>query len=236
MAIALVSNVRVSGVSGGTTGAIDTTGASLLNAAVAFVPSSPPTISDSKGNTWTALTNYTSFSVESLQFYYVANPTVGSGHTFTDGGLNTISTANFAAFSGAATVSPFDVENGAINGPSPLQPGSITPSANGEVVLASIADFSGTASVDSGFTITDQAATTGGQYFGCALAYLVQTSAAAVNPTWTVGGGGYTLNIASFKAAAASSAIKTVMGLALASVKTVNGLAIASVKTVNGLA
>jgi hypothetical protein len=46
--------------------------------------------------------------------------------------------------------------------------------------------FSDPTSVDSGFTITDEKPSIGGTSFGAGIAYLVQASATAQNPTWTV--------------------------------------------------
>ena len=57
MAYSLVSNTAASGTdSSVTTTAINTTGASLLVLGIAVDGAATPTISDSKGNTWTALT------------------------------------------------------------------------------------------------------------------------------------------------------------------------------------
>jgi hypothetical protein len=47
------------------------------------------------------------------RLYYAANPTVGSGHTFSYTGASNFSSIFVAAFSGVATSSPFDKENGA---------------------------------------------------------------------------------------------------------------------------
>jgi hypothetical protein len=66
----------------------------------------------------------------------------------------------------------------------------------------------------------------------------VLATAGSVAATFTTNttGGRYLTIVMAFRPVAATSAIKTFNGLAVASVKTVNGLAIASVKTRNGLA
>jgi hypothetical protein len=85
-----------------------------------------------------------------------------------------------------------------------MQSGSITPVSNGELVIAAACigcDPGGSANVtvDSGFTITDLDTNSGNT--AVSLAYLIQSSASALNPTWTVpyqGYGGAAL-IASFQ-------------------------------------
>jgi hypothetical protein len=88
-----------------------------------------------------------------------------------------------------------------------LATGSVTPSAANELVVT--AEGQGAAggspfTINLGFTITDQKAQVGGQADGGGLAYLIQTTATAVNPTWTgVSNGNMVVTIATFKAAAA---------------------------------
>lgn len=163
----------------GTSAAVDTTGATLL-IAVASTFVNPTTVSDSKGNSWTALTLRGTGSA--VQLFYAVNPTVGTGHTFTDGGFN-FGTVCYAAFSGVDAVSPYDTDTGG-HAAGNVQPGSITPAANNELLVAGLCWYpSNTVSIDSGFSITDQRDYTGNM--GSALAYLVQGAAAAVNPTWS---------------------------------------------------
>lgn len=214
MAIAVVSSVLLPrGVTGATSGSIDTTGASLLVMGLAgFQPVNAYTISDSKSNTWTPLTLKATGAANEArtQLFYVANPTVGTGHTFTwaYAGYGN-ATAAVIAFSGAATASPFDLENGfAINSEvSTIQPGSITPSENNEVVVV-MGGFpndmtSGTGAIDGGFTIAHQQNFGGSNVVGGLMAYLIQTTAAAANPTITAPTGTDPMSavIASFKSA-----------------------------------
>ncbi len=179
MAIALVTNgTGLSTDSNGfTTGSFDTTGANFL--IVGFVQSSATAgsgaISDSKSNTWLRLTEYTvAFSDRFIAIYYAENATVGSGHTFTAAGTSNFPTIIMAAFSGVATSSTFDVENGVNNTFDSTQPsGSITPGADNE--------FGHTAG---------------------ATAYLIETTATAKNPTWTWSSGNARCGatVAAFKA------------------------------------
>ncbi len=188
---------------------VDTTGATLL-VIVLYSPNSPPagTPSDSYGNTWAfaEVFNHVSGGI-----YYVANPTVGAGHTFSAGGSGNNS-YNFTvlAYSGAATSSPLDQKNNNYtNAATSLSTGSITPSQNGCLIVAGYASgtLNLTLSINDSFTLED---TETGGYAGteCA-ADLIQTTAAAIDPTWTVTAGtpsGYVSGvIASFLPASGAS-------------------------------
>jgi hypothetical protein len=184
-----------------TSDAVDTTGATLIVVATShFSPT--PTLSDSKGNTWTALTTYGPGSYE-VKMYYCVSPTVGSGHTFTLAGANTYPTFTVLGFSGGSLSSPFDQQNGATGSSfDTVQPGSITPTQDNELVVTALSGaLSGTpASIDSGFSTPVQIANGSGAIFN-AIAYKIQTTAAAVNPTWSVSATASTgaAAIASFK-------------------------------------
>lgn len=215
MAYSLVGSVNVpGGANGGTSGSLDTTGATLLVAQVAsYAGSAAPAFSDSKGNTWSALTTYASAEDPRTIIYYVVNPTVGTGHTFTTSGASSYCVAGIEAWSGGDTTSPFDVENGnALTGShTTIQPGSVTPSQNGSLIVSSFGGdrFASSISIDSGFTTTEVDNGVGGTNIGGALAYLVQGSAAAINPTWSYAASTYgaAAAIAVFKPAAAAATI-----------------------------
>lgn len=212
MSWSLVTSTFKSGyASAVTTSALDTTGADLIvvQSFAGYANSTPPVITDSKGNTWTKLTPQNDAVPCCMVFYYCSNPTVGAGHTFT-GTCTGNQNQNIAvqAWSGSAA-SPFDVQNGLANGgyvgSSTIQAGSITPSVNGELIVAGCGSYnydqSGSATINDGFTVV------GSDYTGASgNAYFVQTTAAAINPTWTwhdfyIG----IAVIASFKAAAAAT-------------------------------
>jgi lysophospholipase L1-like esterase len=180
MTIALVSSSAVANNTGTTTG-IDTTGATLLVAAVTYFSSG--TLTDSKGNTWTALTARGGFGFE--QIYYCVSPTsVGTGHTISYSGGFTV--LQLLAFSGVAA---FDKTAGA-NG---LTPGSITPTNANELVITLVQDH-GTGndftSAPAGFTLTGHVSGNTSNNFATGVAYQIQTSATAANPTWTETGSG----------------------------------------------
>ncbi len=184
--IRLVASTKSGTNSSGTTSsAIDTTGANLLVMVVTYLTGGTLTVSDSKGNTWTGLTGVAASINETTRIYYSINPTVGSGHTFTASGSSTFPGIAVAAFANADTSSPFDVQNGAQG----KQAGSVTPSTNGQVLIAGLGQDNTNvpSAIDGGFTIQESLAGSGGNYFGTNLAYKFQSVAAASNPLWTSG-------------------------------------------------
>jgi hypothetical protein len=187
------------------TSGINTTGANLIVISIGtFGANANPT--DSKGNTWTALTQRTNSS-RNQQLFYCASPTVGSGHTFNpNSGNASYPTINVTAWSGAAA-SPFDQQSGAAS----RQPGSITPSEDNCLLVTGVMDQGGGATtIDSGFTISDTE-TNDGNHFNSSAAYLVQTTAGAVNPSWSADSSNIVSAMASFKAATVTPLIQWYM-------------------------
>lgn len=206
-AIALVtSTVKGGTFSGATSDAIDTTGANLIVLHVSSADAN--TVTDSKSNTWTALTSKTSGSGNIGRLYYCVNPTVGSGHTFSVTSI--VPTISVLAFSGVKTSSPFDVENGSsCDSTGSCATGSITPSEDNELVVTGMsmggAEFTDYVA-DSGFTNLTYVPVVGGAHFGGGFAYKIQTTAVAVNPTWSgTSPAWFAVTIASFKAAAVAA-------------------------------
>jgi hypothetical protein len=168
-----------------TTGAIDTTGASLIVLVCSAFGALAP--ADSQGNTWTGLTNQVCISsLINVRIYYCLSPTTSATHTFSNTGSATYPSINVQAWSGYGA---FDTENGAsnINGPDAFQGGSVTPGQNNSLVISAIGSGSNATNVPSinqSFTITTYSTFNGtGEPSG--LAYLEQGTAAAVNPQWT---------------------------------------------------
>lgn len=177
-----------------TTG-INTTGADLLLIAFATYAGFPPTITDTYSNTWTlALSASNSGSSNPMgSLYYSASPTVGTGHVFTFNDCYSTTVA-VQAWNGAAASGVLDQTNSndAIIGETTFQPGSITPSKAGALVVTSMATIDnvqpgGPYSINDSFTISDQYGDNSGAAngYGIAFAYLAQSTAEAVNPTWT---------------------------------------------------
>lgn len=163
-----------------TTAGVDTTGADLLVVVAASYSPRDATITDSKGNTWTSLTRYGAAG-NRVQFFYCQGGTVGPSHTFTaTGGVDGYYSIAVLALSGSVA-SPADGENGATD----VSPGSVTPSQDNDILITALCYYpSNTPTIGSGFTISDNVDYVA-EHMGIALAYKIQTSAGAENPTWS---------------------------------------------------
>lgn len=187
MAYTLISQVEAHpGSGGGTSGSIDTSGASIIILAVAKYTSGAASVSDSKGNTYSAQTEYT-LNNERLRFYRCDSPVVGSSHTFTVTGTGIYPGFRAFAFSGSAA-SPADQLTGATGSGSSLSPGSITPSEDNCLLItaSTVGNESPSEAVNSPFSSNSYVYTGGfgvGEPLG--VAYEIQTTATARNPTWS---------------------------------------------------
>lgn len=189
MAFSLVGHVGVGlGANGGTTGAQDTSTANFL-ALYYSGAGTGPSVSDSKFNTWLSCTASSGGGLTG-QIYYVEGALTGTGHTFTVTNIGAFLGVAIAWFSGGAASSSFDVEAINYNSSGPtFAPGNITPTQAGDLILAGWSYNNATTyvSVDSGMTLLDAFPTTGGSNIAAGMVYAIQTSAAAINPTITVG-------------------------------------------------
>lgn len=213
---AAITFVTGTGVSAGsanandvTTGAVDTTSATLIVCVMSsYEAGTQPVITDSKSNTWqTDTTIYESATSSSVEIVYTRATSVGSGHTFTATGTGSAPTISCASFAGSHASAGFDQENGATNLiSSSIATGSITPTENNELVIAGVTWFDNlaTASINESMTIAGQTDNSPGNHMGGGIAYKIQTTATAINPTWTTtAGNNHAAAIASFKEAAA---------------------------------
>jgi len=170
-----------------TTSSVDTTGATLLVLCVQdYAVESLLTPTDSKSNTWTQRGTYNN-GVARVTVWDCIAGTVGSGHTFSYGN----STARYPsivmqAWSGNAA-SPFDQINGSSGNGTSGSPGSITPSENDCLVITTLNIQAETSdpTYPSGYTGTNREYNNGGLAFGYGMAYVVQTTATATNPSWS---------------------------------------------------
>ena len=172
-------------------------------------------ILDSAGNTWTLAVQTSSVgsNTNTSAIYYCINPTTSATHTFTATGpgpaLN-FPVIGVQAWDSGGTAPALDKTNGSQTGggAASVQPGSVTPAQNGELIFAAFGSESGatTYTVNSSMTISTNIDYAGGLHEGGACAYLVQTSAAAINPTWSVSGSGQlSAAIATFNQPAAAA-------------------------------
>lgn len=211
MAYALIAHDKAKSANDNsvTTAAINMTGADLLVVAVATTGFNAATVTDSLSNTWTAKTRYGTSSA-TIQLFFVQAPTVGASQTFTATANGEFPSICVAGFSGSATT-PFDVENGAqASGVSTIQPGSITPNENSELIITAVGKNGVlTSTVDSPFTLLDDQPGDNLHAIGTAMAYEIQTTATARNPTWTESANGSMgADIVSFKAAGGGAVAK----------------------------
>lgn len=169
-----------------TTPSMNSTGATLIVLVNACnVASCSGSISDSSSNTYTYQTgNYSVTAGNNVE--YVLNPTTSSSQTFT---VTSQQDPSLCAIAFTGTSSTQDkANNNSASSSTTVTPGSVTPGASNEVLVTVLSNnvASTVLSIDSGFTIPSGgtgAFTSNG--LGIGVAYLIQTTAGAVNPTWT---------------------------------------------------
>lgn len=169
------------------TSGFDTTGANFIVLGLTSYAGNPsPLPTDFYSNVWTALTNHFTSNGARTQLFYCANPTVGTGHTFSASQGGSFPAIVAFAYSGVDT-SPFDAENGnASSNATSLQPGLVTPAGNNELFITLVGhDSAGTDAVDSGFSTPVTVAFLNNEHYGTAMSDLIQSTAAGENPTWS---------------------------------------------------
>lgn len=195
MAISLVISVSAasSTTAGITTGSVNTTGATGL-IAMAGTAINQGTVTDSKGNTWNGLTTHVNNGGNVYgQLFWCIPTSVGSGHTFSLGGVASYAALSVLAFSGTDTTTLFDShENGVDNtSAATMQPGSITPgdTTNDVSVVGVCYLDSVSCSSVAGYTLQENQASDGTvTHVGSSIAYLVGTGG-ATNPVITPSSG-----------------------------------------------
>jgi hypothetical protein len=172
---------------------------------------STPVMGDSYANVWTSTAATANISANQItQLYYSSNPVTGPNHMFTaglTGGVSIFGSMAVACFAGVLTTyTPFDVWNSTVATINTLNQNtnSITPTSNNDLIITALGynNASLPVSINAGFLVTDSVEFNASN-FGSGLAYFVQPTAAAINPTWTKSGsaGQMSTSIASFKAA-----------------------------------
>lgn len=177
-----------------TTSAVDSTGSNLIVCAEgANFGQVTPT--DSKSNTYVAVGDQAqnASGTITLQWYVVANATVGTGHTVSTTALYPslgclfFSNMNASPYDGAsASHNKVDGVGSGGTGTT-FQSGAVVPSVNNSVVLVAGSDDNGNivvTAINSGITFGMN-----GKCDGCATSlgygYLIQTPSASINPTLT---------------------------------------------------
>jgi hypothetical protein len=191
MAFTLINSASAASSGGGTfsTTGFDTTGATAIYAMVAsYAGATAPTLTDSKGNTWQARTEYSGGSTVRIRLYdCLSSPTVGSGHTITLTGAGAFGAAALLAYSGSGAIS-FVAENGATNGvASTASSGSVDPAGNNRLMLTGLCvGDSHTISVSGGSLSTLHTHNfSGGNNMGFGVGHEIQTAGASRTATWS---------------------------------------------------
>ena len=184
-----------------TTNAISTIGANFLILTLAYYTTAP-TFSDSAGNTWTTVRTDTQATNDHLKTYICYSPITSASHTFTASASGTYPSIAISAWSGVLS-SGLDKQSGAgSNSASSIQPGSITPTVNKELLICVFGSNNAATSsqtINSPFTSLD-AFGPQPNALGVGMAYYIQPTAGAINPTWSFGGNSLLISsIFSFK-------------------------------------
>ena len=206
-AIALVTgtNQCLANATSSSLGPIDMTGATLIVAVITdYSGQGPSVLTDNQTNTYIALTARIQGTPRN-RMLYVENPTISATQTFSIDGTNSYVVLCVAGFSGTATSSVKDQDAGNIGTASTISTTSITPAEDNELVVAGLSTSVASSTVDAAYTeITDSNYS---PFFSAAMAYQIQTSAAATDATFTVGSGAENAaTIASFKSSGSAPA------------------------------
>jgi hypothetical protein len=152
--------------------------------------SSGPT--DSLGNSWSQAGASTGDSFCTNRVVYCDNPITSPTHV--------ISMTNAAVYAPSGCVTclagaqaGYDGDNlgAASTSSTTIQPGNYTPSQDDCLVITTIGISGGatlTGTINGGFALSDQVPFSTGNNYGNACGYLIQTTAALTNPTYTLGG------------------------------------------------
>ena len=190
--MSLLAHTSAEGQPSATTPAVNTTGAALLVAAVAWYGATP-TLSDNQGNTWVLADSASYYGTLQLGLWYVASPTTSSSHTFAFAGATSSAALAIQVFS-AITSSPLDVENETVLTFTNTGSCGVTPSQSSELVVTCYAAYgSSSKSISSPYAITDVASVpSNGPQVGAAYALGVT---GATSPTWTTNSSGSVFEI-----------------------------------------
>lgn len=176
---------------------MNTTGANFLACAIAdYNANSPSTITESRGSS--APTGYTTASSVTLVqvriAYWVNYTSAGNPTTFTTNGTGTyVALACIAMANVDTTGSAFEAQSaGGTAAATTVQPGSLTPSVDNELLVTGLgANVDTSETINGGYGVNGGNPVTGGSSpgtsFTASIAYLIQTSKTAANPTWTGG-------------------------------------------------
>ncbi len=188
----LLFSVLQGGSAGGVTIAgINSAGANLFVMCTSYYALGTPTMTDTEGNTWTALTGQSAGAVSAARLFYCFNPITAGAHSFDFTGASVYGAGCIFGFSGIAS-SPFDGENGSTAlASTTLSTGSVAPTQAGSLMISVISFDAGSgvdASVGNGFTLVGSLPEVPGGYLGIGVAYKYVTNGASADANWTATG------------------------------------------------
>lgn len=209
----LVASNQGAGQNSPVTPSMNMTSADLIVISANWTSGANPTLQDSGGNSYTNIITLTNPSSFKTGFWYIHAPNVSSSMTFTLSGVNVYGNIIVQGWSGSVT-GPLDQSNNSVSWTgNTITPGSITPVQANELVVTCVGsnDPGGAGwgyTINGGYTVpgNNSVQQTGSNYGG-SMAYLLQTIAAATNPTWTdaLSVNGLSTAIASFRQTAGGS-------------------------------
>ncbi len=189
MAKTLNANTIKSSATGNnvTSDAIDTRSSTFIIVSIASDDSaSHPTLTDSKGNSWTPVTAKDDGIGSYIQSWFCSHPAVDQFHTFTatsSGKVPTIMVQSWDLGSGKTGVLDVEAQNSGSSGTGG-QTGSVTPSFSDDLLVVAICAYfsSGGFSLNLSYIVSDSAAVTGGSV-GAAMGYK-DGGSGATNPAF----------------------------------------------------
>ncbi len=179
------------------TPAINTTGAgtgALLVVGVTTYTTTPVgTLTDNVGNTWILAKQKDAVGAIAprILIYYSYNATTSATHTcsYTTVTVTGFQSVYLASYSGAIYLTdPLDQTASNTGTSTSGTPGSVTPTQSNELIVTALCGNDGRnvfATINSGYTVTNSLKYSPANNFFGGMAYLIQTAAAAINPTWT---------------------------------------------------
>lgn len=194
VAHAAVAN-SASGGNGVTVSGVNAVGANLIIADVANTSPTRGSITDSSGNTWHWITSSVVYGGPPWndQMAYCAPCTVSSSMSFTYSQSGSFPSMAILALNDSGGTPTLDQSNMApqnATGVTSIQPGSVTPTIAGELLVTGLAQntTSATNTINDSFIISDQTLAVSNASVGVSLAYILSGTTAAINPTWSLVG------------------------------------------------
>src|SRR5262245_7760120 len=182
---------------------LDTTAVDFIIVAQSWL-GSEPVFTDGTSNVYNQLTPKS--NARSIRLIWSRPTFVGPGHVFSTSCSSCTPSLGVIGFSGSAS-SPFDAETGATPSGSSGQPGNINPFENNELIVSASGDTENTSRSVPGMQ-EEVDILTGTFNAGLGMGYVIQITAAAINPTWTFGSETFLALVqAAFKAGADSGNI-----------------------------